>query len=99
MSLLEAHDLNVWFDLPQGGTLHAVQGVSFGVDAGERLGLVGESGCGKTTALLALMGLLPPNAQVSGGVTVNGENILARRRGRDAIRTAGPTSRWSSKAR
>ena len=66
MSLLEARDLHVWFDLPHGGQLHAVQGVSFGVDAGERLGLVGESGCGKTTALLALMGLLPPSAQVVG---------------------------------
>jgi len=92
VSLLEAHDLNVWFDLPQGGTLHAVQGVSFGVDAGERLGLVGESGCGKTTALLALMGLLPPNAQVSGGVTVNGEDILGG--GEDAMRS----HRWTDVA-
>ena len=66
MSLLEVNDLNVWFDLPHGGRLHAVQGVSFHVAEGERLGLVGESGCGKTTALLALMGLLPPNAEVAG---------------------------------
>ena len=92
MSLLEAHDLNVWFDLPHGGRLHAVQGVSFRVDAGERLGLVGESGCGKTTALLALMGLLPPNAQVSGRVTVSGEDILAG--GEDAMRS----HRWTDVA-
>ena len=84
MSLLEANDLNVWFDLPHGGRLHAVQGVSFGVKEGERLGLVGESGCGKTTALLALMGLLPPNAEVAGSVTVNGEEILAG--GEEAMR-------------
>jgi peptide/nickel transport system ATP-binding protein len=76
VTLLETRDLHVWFDLPHGGQLHAVQGVSFGVDAGERLGLVGESGCGKTTALLALMGLLPPSAQVAGSVTVNGEEVL-----------------------
>ena len=92
MTLLEARDLNVWFDLPHGGQLHAVQGVSFGVDAGERLGLVGESGCGKTTALLALMGLLPPSAQVAGSVTVNGEELLAG--GEDALRP----HRWTDVA-
>ncbi len=99
VSLLEADDLNVWFDLPHGGRLHAVQGVSFDVAQGERLGLVGESGCGKTTALLALMGLLPPNAVVAGSVTVNGERDPGRRRGRDAVRIGGPTSRWCSRAR
>jgi peptide/nickel transport system ATP-binding protein len=92
VSLLEARDLSVWFDLPHGGQLHAVQGVSFAVNAGERLGLVGESGCGKTTALLALMGLLPPSAQVSGSVTVNGEELLSG--GEDAIRP----HRWTDVA-
>jgi ABC-type glutathione transport system ATPase component len=57
MSLLEVQDLHVWFDLAGGAELHAVQGVSFDLDAGERFGLVGESGCGKTTTILALMGL------------------------------------------
>ncbi|MGZ4153523.1 MAG: ATP-binding cassette domain-containing protein, partial [Actinomycetota bacterium] len=57
--LLRLEDLHVWFDLPHGARLHAVQGIGFQIDEGERLGLVGESGCGKTTALLALMGLLP----------------------------------------
>src|SRR5207247_1233287 len=61
--LLEVEDLNVWFDLAHGGVLHAVQGVGFRLDAGQRLGLVGESGCGKTTTALTLMGLLPPNAE------------------------------------
>ena len=42
--LLEVEDLNVWFDLPNGSTLHAVRGVSFSVGAGMRLGMVGESG-------------------------------------------------------
>jgi len=92
VTLLEARDLNVWFDLPHGGQLHAVQGVSFGVEAGHRLGLVGESGCGKTTALLALMGLLPPSAQVSGSVSVNGEELLAG--GEDALRP----HRWTDVA-
>ena len=78
MSLLTVSDLHVWFDLPAGGELHAVRGIDFSVDEGERFGLVGESGCGKTTAILALMGLLPPNASVAGQVLLDGENILAR---------------------
>jgi oligopeptide/dipeptide ABC transporter ATP-binding protein len=77
-ALLEVEDLNVWFDLPNGGRLHAVQGVSFSVDAGTRLGMVGESGCGKTTTILALMGLLPPTAAVSGRVLFDGADVLAR---------------------
>src|SRR4051812_10932055 len=75
-ALLETDDLNVWFDLPRGGTLHAVQGVSLELERGERRGLVGESGCGKTTTALALMGLLPPSATVSGRVLLNGVDIL-----------------------
>src|SRR5881396_1383366 len=76
--LLEAEDLNVWFELPGGRELHAVRGIGFELEAGERFGLVGESGCGKTTAMLTVMGLLPPNASIAGEVRLNGENILAR---------------------
>jgi peptide/nickel transport system ATP-binding protein len=75
--LLEVEELNVWFELEGGGELHAVQGVSFSLDPGERLGLVGESGCGKTTSVLGLLGLLPPSASVSGRVLLNGVDILA----------------------
>ena len=76
MSLLEVRDLHVWFDLPGGEQLHAVQGVSLDLNAGERTGLVGESGCGKTTIVLSLLGLLPPSATVSGDVRFEGESIL-----------------------
>ena len=75
--LLQVEDLHVWFGLAGGTELHAVQGVSFDLAAGDRFGLVGESGCGKTTTILALMGLLPPNASVAGKVLLNGENVLA----------------------
>ncbi|HEY7400673.1 MAG TPA: ABC transporter ATP-binding protein, partial [Actinomycetota bacterium] len=74
--LLEVDDLHVWFDLPRGEQLHAVQGVSLSLRAGERYGLVGESGCGKTTTILALMGLLPSSATVSGRVLLDGEDLL-----------------------
>ena len=84
MSLLEVADLNVWFDLPGGGRLHAVQGVDLTVDRGERLGLVGESGCGKTTVMMAIMGLLPSSATVSGEIRLDGVDILAG--GEDSIR-------------
>ncbi len=78
MSLLELRDLHVWFDLPH-GELHAVQGVSLTLEKGQRLGLVGESGCGKTTTILAVMGLLPPSAWAAGEVLLDGVNILSER--------------------
>ncbi|MDX6544839.1 MAG: peptide/nickel transport system ATP-binding protein, partial [Gaiellales bacterium] len=76
--VLRTEDLHVWFDLVSGRELHAVQGVSLELRPGERLGLVGESGCGKTTTILALMGLLPSSASVAGKVFLDGEDILAR---------------------
>jgi oligopeptide/dipeptide ABC transporter ATP-binding protein len=74
--LLEVRDLNVWFDLGHRRELHAVQGVSFALEPGQRLGLVGESGCGKTTTSLALMGLLPSSASVAGGVLIGGHDLI-----------------------
>ncbi len=57
--LLEVRDLTVEFGTT-GGTLRVVDGVSFAVGRGETLGLVGESGCGKSVSSLAVMGLIPP---------------------------------------
>jgi peptide/nickel transport system ATP-binding protein len=76
-ALLQVEDLHVWFDLPDGGELHAVQGLSLEIGPGERLGLVGESGCGKTTTALAIMGLLPPSATAAGRVLLDGKDVLA----------------------
>jgi peptide/nickel transport system ATP-binding protein len=75
--LLRVEDLHVWFDLEDRGELHAVQGVNFSLERGERLGLVGESGCGKTTTALAIMGLLPSSASAAGRVLLEGTDILA----------------------
>src|SRR5262245_32341720 len=66
--LLEVRDLRVHFPLRRGllgrrvGTVRAVDGVSFDVGRGEALGLVGESGCGKTTTARAILRLVPPTA-------------------------------------
>jgi peptide/nickel transport system ATP-binding protein len=77
VALLEVSGLNVRFGLDDGGTVHAVRGVDLTLRAGERLGLVGESGCGKSTTVSALAGLLPPSATVSGEVLVDGGSVLA----------------------
>jgi peptide/nickel transport system ATP-binding protein len=82
--LLQVEDLQVWFDLEGRGELHAVQGVNLSLEPGERLGLVGESGCGKTTTALAIMGLLPSSASASGRVLLEGVDILAG--GEEAMR-------------
>ena len=87
--VLDVEDLHVWFDLGHDRELHAVQGSGFTLARGERMGLVGESGCGKTTLSLALMGLLPHSASVAGRVLLDGEDILAR--GEERVRP----HRWS----
>ncbi len=74
--LLQVRDLHVDFDLGK-SRVCAVRGVSFTLEARSRLGIVGESGCGKSTAVLAMMGLLPPNAEVCGQVLLDGVDILA----------------------
>ena len=66
MPLLEVRDLKVHFEI-QDGWVKAVDGVSFSIDSGETMGLVGESGCGKTTAAYAITQLLPPNGFIKGG--------------------------------
>ena len=65
-AVLELKDLQIHY---RTGTAQAraVDGVSFSVGAGEYLGLVGESGCGKSTIAKAILGILPPNARVAGG--------------------------------
>jgi peptide/nickel transport system ATP-binding protein len=91
-ALLEVEDLTVTFDVEGGSPVDAVRGVSFVLDRGERMGLVGESGCGKSTTLFALMGLLPPNATVGGRILLDGVDILAG--GEDSMRP----HRWTDMA-
>lgn len=73
MSLLEVRDLQVDFGRRR---IPAVRGVDFSLDAGQRLGVIGESGSGKTVTALAVMGLLPENAHVAGSVVLDGQQIV-----------------------
>ncbi|SDG32958.1 peptide/nickel transport system ATP-binding protein [Sinosporangium album] len=73
--VLTVSDLSVTFGMGR-GAVHAVRGVSFDVRPGEVLGVVGESGSGKSVSALAVMGLLPPNARVSGSVRLLGTELL-----------------------
>ena len=67
-ALLEISDLRVGFRLEGGGEFFAVDGISFSVDAGRTLGIVGESGCGKSVTSLSVMGLLPKGqGRIAGG--------------------------------
>ena len=75
--ILRVRDLAIEFDVG-GRQLRAVDGVSFDVRRGETLGLVGESGCGKTTTVLGILRLLPPGGKVVGGsVWFDGEDLLS----------------------
>ena len=75
--VLQVEDLRVEIALRR-STVHAVDGVTFAIAPGETLGLVGESGCGKTTIGLALLGLLPSGGRIAGGtIALEGREIGA----------------------
>ena len=78
--LLEVRDLAVTFDTPLGQAA-AVRSVTFEAERGSVLGVVGESGCGKTMTGRAIVGLVPSNATVSGHVVFDGIDLLRTRAG------------------
>ena len=73
--VLEVKNLCIRFP-EQHGDIDVVDNVSFSVRPGETMGLVGESGCGKSITSMAIMGLLPKNAQLSGEILYQGRDLL-----------------------
>ena len=72
--ILEVKDLSIKF--PRHGDVNVVDNISFVVRPRQTMGLVGESGCGKSITSLTIMGLIDPKAQISGQVIYNGQNLL-----------------------
>ncbi len=82
MSLLEVDNLEVYYET-DAGPAQAVDGVSFSIEEGETLGIVGESGCGKTTLAQAIIGVLPDNGYVNGGeIRYRDENLATMSKGK-----------------
>jgi peptide/nickel transport system ATP-binding protein len=79
MALLEVDDLRTHFATEGGGEFRAVDGVSFAVESGRTLGIVGESGCGKSVTSLTVMGLLPSRGAriASGSIRFDGQDLRA----------------------
>ncbi|MFE5632419.1 ABC transporter ATP-binding protein [Streptomyces sp. NPDC056470] len=89
MSLLEVRNLTVTYG-SGASAVPAVRGVDLTLEAGQKLGVAGESGCGKSTMALALLRLLPASARLTGQILLDGEDILAMKWGRlRAVRWAG----------
>jgi len=74
---MEIKDLRTSYFTPD-GTVRAIDGVSLRLEKGHALGLVGESGCGKTTVALSSLKLLPSNARIEGEITLDGENLVIK---------------------
>ncbi|HNT39016.1 MAG TPA: ABC transporter ATP-binding protein [Rubrivivax sp.] len=74
--MLEVRDLRVTLQTAR-GPADALRGVSFAMARGDTVGLIGESGCGKSITALALMGLLPEGARVAGSIRLHGQELTA----------------------
>ena len=77
IALLQVQDLRVQLPTARGPVL-ALRGLSFALAPGQTLGVIGESGCGKSLTALAIMGLLPERSQVSGSIRLNGHELLGQ---------------------
>ena len=92
--VLKVNDLRTYFDT-RDGVVKAVDGLSFAVKPGEILGVVGESGCGKSITSLSVMQLVPspPVRYASGEILFKGRDLLEGQRRRDAQASGATRSR------
>ena len=86
--LLSVEDLRVQF-WTGGGTVYAVNGISFEIAPGETLGIVGESGCGKSVTALSVLGLLPRAGRVKGGTARFDDRDLLQLKDRELRKLRG----------
>ncbi len=77
MALLDVNNLHVTLPTARGPAV-ALRGVSLSLDAGQTAGLIGESGCGKSLTALAILGLLPESAVVSGSIVFDGQELIGQ---------------------
>lgn len=75
MALLQVQDLSITLQTAH-GPQEVISPINFSMEAGEKMGIVGESGCGKSITALGLMSLLPPDSQTSGKIILEGQDIL-----------------------
>ena len=93
MALLEVRDLRTSFRTDD-GVVKAVDGISFAVEKGKTLGIVGESGCGKSVTCLSIMGLNNKRSTISSGEALfKGEDLLEDGQQRSCATCAATTSR------
>ena len=97
MSVLSVRDLHVAYST-QAGPVPAVRGVSFDIDKGEVVGLAGESGCGKSTIVNAILRLLPADTAVTGEVMLSDEDVLTDEAGSPPRGPVDRAPRSSSRA-
>ncbi|MDO5643486.1 MAG: ATP-binding cassette domain-containing protein, partial [Paracoccus sp. (in: a-proteobacteria)] len=96
-ALLDVRDLAIHYRTGA-GAVRAVDGVDFRINPGEALGLVGESGCGKTTAAKAMLKLLPGNADIPRGQILYGGRDLVPLKGEAMRRVRWKDIAWISQA-
>ena len=98
--LLAVRDLQVSFRTESGVPAPALRGVSFEVPENTTVALVGESGSGKSVSAMAVLGLLPGNARVSGEIRFEGQSLIGAPPARlRALRADGPVALWGAGAK
>ena len=93
MSTLSIENVSMRFDLPNGTSVHALEGISLDIKAGELMAVLGPSGCGKTTLLNIVAGFLAPT---EGMVTLGGNRVTGPGADRGMVFQQGALFEWMS---